>query len=80
MLHKKRTSLFAALLLLAMLCLAGCGSTDNQAYVGKWNMTGGKANGVTGRSAGVAPGECGNLLDQRRVMLSKQKKTIEPTQ
>lgn len=47
MLHKKRTSLFAALLLLAMLCLAGCGSTDNQAYVGKWNMTGGKANGVT---------------------------------
>ena len=33
MLHKKRTSLFAALLLLAMLCLAGCGSTDNQAYV-----------------------------------------------
>ena len=47
MLHKKRTSLFAALLLLAMLCLAGCGSADNQAYVGKWNMTGGKANGVT---------------------------------
>ena len=33
----------------------------------------------TGRSAGVAPGECGNLLDQRRVMLSKQKKTTEPT-
>ena len=53
MLHKKRTSLFAALLLLAMLCLAGCGSTDNQAYVGKWNMTGGKANGCLLYTSGI---------------------------
>ncbi len=44
--YKKKTSFLAAVLMLGMLCLAGCGSADNQAYVGKWNMTGGKANGV----------------------------------
>ena len=44
--YKKKTSFLAAVQMLGMLCLAGCGSADNQAYVGKWNMTGGKANGV----------------------------------
>lgn len=44
---QKKKSVLGLMILMAIVCLSGCGNANNQDYVGKWNMTGGRANGVT---------------------------------
>ncbi len=45
--RQKKKSVLGLMILMAIVCLSGCGNANNQDYVGKWNMTGGRANGVT---------------------------------